>query len=253
MRNESEIPFADNPFTIPVADRVKRLPPYLFGKINKLKYEKRVAGIDVIDLGMGNPTDAPDPLIIDKLAEALAGSAQPPLLGRQRHRQPAQEVAVRYYKQVRRPARPRRRSHRLPSARRKASATCAWPCWGRATRPSSPRRRSRFTSTRSCSPSGNVHRARRPRPARVPRATSPTPASTSIPKPKLVILNFPHNPSGDRHRAGLLRRAGRSSPRSTASWSSATSPTATSASTATRPRASSRRPARRRSASSSRR
>jgi alanine-synthesizing transaminase len=71
MRNESEIPFEDNPFKIPVADRLKRLPPYLFGKINKLKYQKRVAGIDVIDLGMGNPTDAPDPLIIDKMTEAL--------------------------------------------------------------------------------------------------------------------------------------------------------------------------------------
>jgi alanine-synthesizing transaminase len=71
MRSESEVPFSDNPFTIPVADRVKRLPPYLFGKINKLKYQKRVAGIDVIDLGMGNPTDPPDPLIQEKMAEAL--------------------------------------------------------------------------------------------------------------------------------------------------------------------------------------
>lgn len=71
MRSETEVPFADNPFTIPVADRVKRLPPYLFGKINKLKYQKRVAGIDVIDLGMGNPTDPPEPIIQEKLAEAL--------------------------------------------------------------------------------------------------------------------------------------------------------------------------------------
>ncbi|MBT6155701.1 MAG: aminotransferase class I/II-fold pyridoxal phosphate-dependent enzyme [Planctomycetaceae bacterium] len=71
MRSESEVPFEDAPFTIPVSDRVKRLPPYLFGKINKLKYEKRVAGVDVIDLGMGNPTDAPDPLICEKLGEAI--------------------------------------------------------------------------------------------------------------------------------------------------------------------------------------
>ncbi len=74
MRNESEVPFADNPFSIPVADRMKRLPPYLFGKINKLKYQKRVAGIDVIDLGMGNPTDPPHQMIQDKLAEALKDS-----------------------------------------------------------------------------------------------------------------------------------------------------------------------------------
>ena len=72
MRSESETPIDDQAFTIPVADRVKRLPPYLFGKINKLKYEKRVAGGDGIDLGMGNPTDAPDPLIQEKLKEALA-------------------------------------------------------------------------------------------------------------------------------------------------------------------------------------
>ncbi|MGC1276547.1 MAG: aminotransferase class I/II-fold pyridoxal phosphate-dependent enzyme [Planctomycetaceae bacterium] len=71
MRSESEIPWEDVPFTIPVADRVKRLPPYLFGKINKLKYQKRVAGVDVIDLGMGNPTDAPDPRVSDKLADAI--------------------------------------------------------------------------------------------------------------------------------------------------------------------------------------
>lgn len=72
MRGESEVPSSDDGFTIPVAERVKRLPPYLFGKINKLKYQKRVAGIDVIDLGMGNPTDPPDPLIVEKMSEALA-------------------------------------------------------------------------------------------------------------------------------------------------------------------------------------
>ena len=70
MRSESEVLFEDNPFTIPVADRVRRLPPYLFGTINKRKYQLRVAGVDVIDLGMGNPTDPPDPLIIKKIEES---------------------------------------------------------------------------------------------------------------------------------------------------------------------------------------
>ena len=70
MRSE-DVTFEDAPFAIPVADRVKRLPPYLFGKINRLKHERRVAGVDVIDLGMGNPTDPPDPQISDKLKEAL--------------------------------------------------------------------------------------------------------------------------------------------------------------------------------------
>ena len=74
MRSESEVPFEDQPFRISVAGRVERLPPYMFGKINKLKYEKRVAGVDVIDLGMGNPTDPPDELVSEKIIEALADS-----------------------------------------------------------------------------------------------------------------------------------------------------------------------------------
>src|SRR5436190_14416608 len=67
---QSEPNTAQTPFRIDVADRVKRLPPYLFGKINDLKHRKRRAGVDVIDLGMGNPTDVPDPVVIDKLCEA---------------------------------------------------------------------------------------------------------------------------------------------------------------------------------------
>ena len=57
-------------YDIEVAPRVRNLPPYLFGKINELKYRKRTAGIDVIDLGMGNPTDPPQDWVIDKLCEA---------------------------------------------------------------------------------------------------------------------------------------------------------------------------------------
>ncbi|MCS6975569.1 MAG: aminotransferase class I/II-fold pyridoxal phosphate-dependent enzyme [Gemmatales bacterium] len=68
MQNEPNIP--QTPFRIQVAERVQRLPPYLFGRINALKYQMRRAGRDVIDLGMGNPTDVPDPLIIEKLCEA---------------------------------------------------------------------------------------------------------------------------------------------------------------------------------------
>lgn len=59
-------------FEINPADRVKRLPPYLFAQINKLRQEKRRAGDDVIDLGMGNPSDPPQKIVIDKLAEAAA-------------------------------------------------------------------------------------------------------------------------------------------------------------------------------------
>jgi len=68
MQNEPNI--TQKPFQINVADRVRRLPPYLFGKINDLKYRKRRADIDIIDLGMGNPSDVPDPEVIEKLCEA---------------------------------------------------------------------------------------------------------------------------------------------------------------------------------------
>jgi len=58
-------------YSINVADRLKRLPPYLFGKLNHLRYEKRRAGIDVIDLGMGNPIDATPEPIVEKMCEAV--------------------------------------------------------------------------------------------------------------------------------------------------------------------------------------
>jgi alanine-synthesizing transaminase len=58
------------PFQVEVAARVHRLPQYLFGRINRLLLEKRRAGDDVIDLGMGNPSDPPGPQVIEKLAEA---------------------------------------------------------------------------------------------------------------------------------------------------------------------------------------
>jgi alanine-synthesizing transaminase len=50
--------------------RMERLPPYVFKVVDKLKMELRRQGEDVIDLGMGNP-DLPTPKhIVDKLIEA---------------------------------------------------------------------------------------------------------------------------------------------------------------------------------------
>ncbi len=49
--------------------RVKRLPPYVFEQVNRLKAQARNAGADIIDLGMGNP-DLPAPKhVVDKLIE----------------------------------------------------------------------------------------------------------------------------------------------------------------------------------------
>jgi alanine-synthesizing transaminase len=49
--------------------RIKRLPPYIFEEVNRLKAQARAAGDDIIDFGMGNP-DMPTPKhIVDKLCE----------------------------------------------------------------------------------------------------------------------------------------------------------------------------------------
>ena len=51
--------------------RVKRLPPYVFAEVNRLKSEARASGADIVDLGMGNP-DMPTPRhIVDKLVETV--------------------------------------------------------------------------------------------------------------------------------------------------------------------------------------
>ncbi len=54
------------PFEVKFASRVDRLPPYMFGRINNALYQKRRAGSDVIDLGMGNPSDPPQDVIFIK-------------------------------------------------------------------------------------------------------------------------------------------------------------------------------------------
>ena len=74
-----------------------QLPPYLFGMINAMKMEKRRNGIDIIDLGMGNPVD-PAP---QQVTEKLCNVAMDP----KTHRYPAaggmknlkREIAL-YYK-----------------------------------------------------------------------------------------------------------------------------------------------------------
>ncbi len=49
--------------------RIKRLPPYVFEQVNRIKAAARANGADIIDLGMGNP-DLPAPQhVIDKLVE----------------------------------------------------------------------------------------------------------------------------------------------------------------------------------------
>jgi alanine-synthesizing transaminase len=53
-----------------LSNRMDQLPPYLFGMINKMKMDKRRKGDDVIDLGMGNPLDPAPKEVLDKLISA---------------------------------------------------------------------------------------------------------------------------------------------------------------------------------------
>ena len=51
--------------------KIRRLPPYVFEEVNRLKAQARASGADIVDLGMGNP-DLPTPdFIVDKLCETV--------------------------------------------------------------------------------------------------------------------------------------------------------------------------------------
>ncbi|UPH71047.1 LL-diaminopimelate aminotransferase [Abyssibius alkaniclasticus] len=51
--------------------RIKRLPPYVFAEVNRLKAAQRAAGVDIIDFGMGNPDMDTPPHIVQKLIETV--------------------------------------------------------------------------------------------------------------------------------------------------------------------------------------
>jgi len=57
---------------IEFADRVKRLPPYLFAEIEKLIKEKKAQGVDLISLSIGDPDLPPPQFVIDALKEEAA-------------------------------------------------------------------------------------------------------------------------------------------------------------------------------------
>jgi LL-diaminopimelate aminotransferase len=53
------------------SQRLKKLPIYLFAQQDKLKAEQTAKGVDLIDLGMGNPDIPPPPNVINSLIESL--------------------------------------------------------------------------------------------------------------------------------------------------------------------------------------
>ncbi len=53
------------------ADRMSQIPPYLFARIDEKKAEAKAKGLDIVDLGIGDP-DLPTPdFIVDAMAEAI--------------------------------------------------------------------------------------------------------------------------------------------------------------------------------------
>ena len=60
---------------VELADRVKQLPPYLFVRLDEMKAAAQARGVDVIDLGIGDP-DRPTPEHI--VAAGARGEGEPP-------------------------------------------------------------------------------------------------------------------------------------------------------------------------------
>ncbi len=185
--------------------RINGLPPYVFATINDLKASSRRAGRDVIDLGFGNP-DLPSPdVAVSKLAEAAhnprnhrysASRGIPKLRSADRRPLPAQ---------VRRRARPRDRGgddHRGQGGLLAPHVGAGRPGRHRA-------------GALAVVPDPHlgpaVRRGRRaPGPAAGPRRSAsddaPDPGEAffdglmhaweeSWPKPRVIVLSFPHNPT----------------------------------------------------------
>ncbi|MGD1937359.1 MAG: aspartate aminotransferase [Cyanophyceae cyanobacterium] len=68
------VPNTAKPVTFETADRVRVLPPYVFARLDELKTKAREQGLDLIDLGMGNP-DGPTPAPVIEAAQAALADA----------------------------------------------------------------------------------------------------------------------------------------------------------------------------------
>lgn len=64
----------NNSVTILAKDfpRIERLPPYVFNQVNELKLAARRRGEDIIDFGMGNPDQPTPPHIVEKMIEVAS-------------------------------------------------------------------------------------------------------------------------------------------------------------------------------------
>jgi len=58
--------------TFEYAERIKRLPPYLFAQLEKLMREKKCCGVDLISLSIGDPDLPPPDFVVEALKEEVA-------------------------------------------------------------------------------------------------------------------------------------------------------------------------------------
>lgn len=193
MRSESETQFEDDPFSIPVAERLKRLPPYLFGRINKMKYDLRQEGVDVIDLGMGNPTDPPDPIVSQKLSEALGDWRNHRYSVSQGIHNLRKEVAKRYWKRFGVNLDPDREVIACLGSKEGFSHLCL-AMMGPGDTAIVPAPSFPIHVYAIALASGNVIALDVRDPSKFLDRVAYT-CEHLYPKPKLVIANFPHNPS----------------------------------------------------------
>ncbi|MEM7554584.1 MAG: aspartate aminotransferase [Cyanobacteria bacterium P01_A01_bin.84] len=72
------------------AERIKKLPPYVFARLDELKAKAREQGLDLIDLGMGNPDGATPQAVVEAAIDALRNKdnhGYPPFEGTANFRQ----------------------------------------------------------------------------------------------------------------------------------------------------------------------
>jgi alanine-synthesizing transaminase len=165
----------------------------MFGRINNLLYEKRRSGHDVIDLGMGNPSDAPAEFVINKLAQA---AHDPRVHGYSKStgiRNLRQEVASKYFKRYGVRLDPEAEVIVCLGSKEGFSHTCL-AVMGPGDTAIVPAPYFPIHVYAIALASGNVIALEVGDPEKFLANVAYT-CEHLYPKPKLLILNFPHNPS----------------------------------------------------------
>ena len=187
-----------------MAERVTRLPPYLFGRINALLYNKRRAGDDVIDLGMGNPSDPPEDFVIDKLVEAARDPRNHGYSKSNGIANLRREVAAKYHKRFGVRLDPDEEIIVCLGSKEGFSHMCL-AMMGPGDTAIVPAPYFPIHVYSVALASGNVI-ALEVRDSEKFLSNIAYTCEQLYPRPKLVILNYPHNPSTVVHRAAVLRR-----------------------------------------------